>query len=555
MAVLALLVSVWTPTATAGGGLPGLTGNPVIEGTHPADGETGVGLMASVYVRFSNPMNASSVTVAVSPALVSLTPEWDGDLMVNYTHTAPFPECTSISIRVNGTDAFGLPLVPGPVPNPWTFTTFCLNPFIISTDPADGEANVPLNKAIAVTFSEPMNAASVVVAVTPNPGALSYTWSKNNTVVAVSHATPFSMCTMYTVTVTGVDLSGLPLVPGPVPNPWDFSTVLCNPYIVSTSPSDGETGVSVTAPIVVTFSTAMDVATVTLTLAPAHLLTASWDVTRTVVTMTHATAFAPCTTYTATVAGKDTSGLPLGPGPVPNPWSFSTATCTPTILSSYPEDGAIDVPLNASIVVQFSTPMNTSTVLWTLAPARTLIPTWDPTDTVLTLGHPAPFAPCTHYTIEVSGRDVGGDPLVPGPVPNPWSFLTAACAGPRVLSTVPADGATNVSVNATIVVEFSAPMDPGTVTWTIDPAVALTPSWDPTGTVLTLSHATPFGNLTLYTVTVDGKGADGSPLSPGPYTWRFLSGTLGIRAVLGTHLRMLLAFVAAEAAPRSVVGP
>ncbi len=190
------------------------------------------------------------------------------------------------------------------------------------------------------------------------------------------------------------------------------------------------------------------------------------------------------------------------------------ANSTAFIVSSYPEDGAVNVSLGSPIVVAFSEPMNTSMVSWTITPAILLVPTWDLTDTILTLAHPAAFAACTLYTVGFPG-------LAPGPVPNPWSFLTTCPGSVVVVATDPANGAVNVSLNATVTVWFSGPMDPASVTVTLTPAITLVPAWDPARTTLTLSHPWPFAACTRYTLIVDGRDSAGRPLAPGPYTLGF----------------------------------
>src|SRR5207245_5172668 len=51
------------------------------------------------------------------------------------------------------------------------------------------------------------------------------TCNPGNTAPTMSHASPFAQCTQYTITVAGNDLQGLPLVAGPVPNPWSFTAI------------------------------------------------------------------------------------------------------------------------------------------------------------------------------------------------------------------------------------------------------------------------------------------------------------------------------------------
>ena len=96
-------------------------------------------------------------------------------------------------------------------------------PTIVHTYPIDGQAGVPITAPLVITFSEPIDVASWVLAITPDPGLEPSVWSPDLTAVTVHHL-PFAYDQRYTVTVAAADLDGRSLVPGPVPNPWSFTT-------------------------------------------------------------------------------------------------------------------------------------------------------------------------------------------------------------------------------------------------------------------------------------------------------------------------------------------
>jgi hypothetical protein len=176
-----------------------------------------------------------------------------------------------------------------------------------------------------VTFSEAMSTTSLSVMVQPDPGGWSATWAQSDTVVLLTHA-PFAYDTTYTVTVQAQNLEGEALVPGPVPNPWAFATESEAPFVVVTRPADGAVDVALDAAVVITFSQPIDTATFTLTAVPdPGGWSATWSQGDTVVTLAHA-PFAANTTYSLTVWAEDMAGLALVPGPVPNPWAWTTRT-------------------------------------------------------------------------------------------------------------------------------------------------------------------------------------------------------------------------------------
>ena len=301
--------------------------NPFIVSTVPADADINVAQTADVLVTFSEPMTTASVTFTVTGGITFIATWNPAETVLTLSHGVAFAACTGYTVQITaGTDKAGLPLVAGPAPNPWSFTTVCGNPSIVSTDPADGATGVALNADVVVTFSTAMNIGTVTWTISGGV-ILTYTWAPGNTVVTLSHAAPFAELTPYTVQITaGSDTSGNPLVPGPAPNPWTFTTMGVNPFIVTTNPADAAPNVAVGADVIVTFSEAMNPASVSANSAPVVVFSSAWNPGNTILTLSHAAPFVQCTQYTITVSGSDTQALPLVAGPVPNPWAF-TATC------------------------------------------------------------------------------------------------------------------------------------------------------------------------------------------------------------------------------------
>src|SRR3990170_1324617 len=391
---------------------------PFIRNTNPFSGQTNHPIDAPIWVNFSEPMNTGTVTWSITGGL-TLSGTWsNNDQTLMLTPNQDFRDCTDYTAQIlTGKDVNdNLDLVAGPVPNPWTFRTVCINPYIVTTNPADGAFNVPVAQSIVATFNEPMNTGTVTFTVTPNPGGLAPTWNGNRDQLTIGH-TAFAQCTVYTVEVTGgIDDQGLPLAAGPVPNPGRLFTFCPNPVIVDTTPADGATGVAVNAPVQVTFSKAMNIGTVTYTINPGVTWgDVRWTAGNTVLTLWHnASLFAEITRYTFRVTGgQDTGALPLVAGPVPNPFNFTTIGINPFIQSTDPAAGATRIATGANIVITFSEPMIEASVSFTFSdPGITFTRTWNsnpPADTVLTLTHVTPFSQCTLYTVQVlSGTDLAG---------------------------------------------------------------------------------------------------------------------------------------------------
>jgi hypothetical protein len=135
---------------------------------------------------------------------------------------------------------------------------------------------------------------------------------------------------------------------------------------------------------------------------------------------------------------------------------------------------------------------------------------------------PNPAAAQEIYRVPVMGADTN-DCLVDftiGPAVDHGGIVA-----PFITITDPFDGELNVPITRNVVITFSEPMVPASVTYTCAPDPGgWVPAWSMGDTVLTLTH-TDFAYLTLYTFTVtggvdvnDGLGLVAGPV-PNPFTF------------------------------------
>jgi hypothetical protein len=325
------------------------------------------------------------------------------------------------------------------------------------------------------------------------------------------------------------------------------------PFLISTNPANGATGVPFNQKITATFSEAMDPTTIST--ATFTLMQGTTPVTGTVTyfgttaTFTPAVNLLPNTTYSAKVASgaKDLYGEALVTGVVPNSWSFTTGltpnTTAPTVISTNPANAATGVPINQAITATFSEamdPATITTVTFTLMQGTSPV-----TGTVaLTGGTTATFTPTsnllpnTTYTAAVSAvaTDLAGNALISGPVPNPWSFTTGAApniTAPTIILTNPINGAAGVAINSTINATFSEAMDPSTiniVTFTLTGPPGATPvsgsvTYDVINHIATFTPAVQLELNATYTarVSTGAKDLAENALASGsvPNPWSF----------------------------------
>ncbi|MFQ5910308.1 MAG: Ig-like domain-containing protein [Thermoplasmata archaeon] len=291
---------------------------PIIVATYPADGTVGVLFDADIVVGFSEPMDVSTFMWMISPDPDpgGWSSTWsNGNTIVTLSHSFPFAEATLYMVAVTyAEDMSGNALVPGPVPNPFTFVTGSVDPHIVVTDPYNGEVSVELYRNISIWFSEPMDTGSVVWTITPSvPGQWVEEWYDNDTHLLLSHTTPFTECMQYEVDVNdAIDKSGNPLVPGPVSNPWTFTTASTCPYVVLTDPSNNQTNVSIWQAIWIEFSWSMNMTTLTWSITPDPGAWSEIWPSPMQLYLYHNNSFQPNTTYVFQILYiEDLYGVPL----------------------------------------------------------------------------------------------------------------------------------------------------------------------------------------------------------------------------------------------------
>ena len=213
----------------------------------------------------------------------------------------------------------------------WTFSTgLTVTPMVASTDPANNENNVFLNKVVSVTFNMPMKASTITgttynlkQGTTAIAGIVTY----SGTTAVFTPTLALAANTVYTATVSAA-VTNLDNTRLPSDYVWKFTTgAIVAPTVTSTDPINNATGVALNKTITANFSMVMDPLTINTT---NFTLKQGTTAITGVVTYSGTTAsFKPTNalvegkTYTATIttAAKNAAGVPLANNYV---WSFTT---------------------------------------------------------------------------------------------------------------------------------------------------------------------------------------------------------------------------------------
>ncbi len=245
---------------------PGDTTPPILVGSYPLDGATGVSRSGPYWFAFNEAMDEESVEDNISAS-----PDFGHDIHTNASadtfwltpHSALTgstgyefiigAECEDLAGNQMGT------LVS------IDFTTTAQQdmdpPTVVSTDPEDGSTGVNPGEVIRITFSEPVSYpgawnSQTAIEIDPRPDD-GYFDREGNDLLIWHYPFPVDSLIEVTVTTDLTDIAGNNLE---APYTFTFRTLndTTSPYLASATPANGATGVSAgTSSIVLTFSEPM----------------------------------------------------------------------------------------------------------------------------------------------------------------------------------------------------------------------------------------------------------------------------------------------------------
>ncbi|MDD5092366.1 MAG: Ig-like domain-containing protein, partial [Candidatus Wallbacteria bacterium] len=446
---------------------------PTVSSTFPATGAVGSAVNGNITATFSEGISpgtvtSNSFTLMQGTTLIPCDVTYVGTIAtLNPTSNLAANTLYTALLKKAVTDLAGNALV---LDSTWSFTTGAAldttAPVVSSTIPASAATGVAVNSNITGTFSEAMAPATVTTATfTLRQGGAPVTCEVTYVgMIGTLHPTDnLKAGTVYSaeISTTAKDLAGNALA---VKKTWSFTTGTTAdataPLASSTVPANAATGVAINANISVTFSEAMNPATITsvsFTLKQgATAIESSVATVGSIATLNPINDLAASTQYTATIttAVRDLAGNALA---VAKTWSFTTGaasdTTAPAVSSTLPASAATAVAVNANVTATFSEAMDPSTItaaIFTLLQGTVAV-LCDATyvGTIATLNPVADLTAGTIYTatITTGAKDLAGNALA---VAKTWSFTTGATSdttAPTVSSTHPASAATAVSVN------------------------------------------------------------------------------------------------------------
>lgn len=528
---------------------------PHVTATTPTNGAGNVSPTApNISITFSEPLDATTVNTNTITLRLSSSGEFVPGTVayIAGTRTATFTPASALTqgVGFTVTAASSITDVAGNALGAdfqFTFSTGDTSaPFLILATPANLTTGVATNTTVKAAFNEAMNPTTITTTTfTVRAGGLNGTLVPGTVVYDVPTATAtftpstsLASNTAYVVTVTtgAKDLAGNSLAASTVPNPWTFTTAApadnTAPTVTGVTPSNGTNNVNVGTDVLITFSEAMDQATINNTNITVRN-TATSSLVAGVVTYNPATfvatfnpdvSLAQGTGYTVTVstAVKDVAGNALA---APFTSTFTTQPApdntAPTIVSVSPANGTT-APPNTKVYVTFSEPMDPTTINNTttnitlkVTSSSAAVPgtvTYNAAQNMAIFSPTSTLTASTGYTLTVTTgvKDAAGNALAAQATSAFTTTAGADAVAPTVTAVSPTNGASGVAVNSPVAVTFSEAMDPTTIngtTFTVkvtssSAAVAGTISYNSTTHVATFAPTASLTAGTGYTVTV-----------------------------------------------------
>jgi Bacterial Ig-like domain/Fibronectin type III domain len=395
-------------------------------------------------------------------------------------------------------------------------------PTLTSSLPPEGASAVPINAKLAFAFSEAMAKDSLELTSNPPITLGNPTWNSDNTSVTFDNGN-LAASTAYTLTLKAKDVSGNALRATTVAFTTSGSADTAAPSTPTgliATPANGQVTLTWQA------NAEADVAGYTLYMGTAQDQLESKEFvttnSKTVTGLTNGTKyfFALDTVDAANNHSSQTSPISATPS------TAVTDTTPPTLQSSDPATNTTDVTGEVVFSIVFSEPMDQSSLSFTLEPPDYVLEgiTWSNNDTTLTLSplqlHLFTDKENSAYKLTLSAKDKAGNALSGD---KEVTFTTGE-EGPKLLSSTPANGSTDIPVEKFEVrLVFSKPMDTTTVKVepTLEPldipfySQSWMLTWSANDTVLTLTTSIDPGYFledTTYTLLITGKSKAGVAL-------------------------------------------
>ena len=357
---------------------------------------------------------------------------------------------------------------------------------VSTISPVNNQTGAPLNAQIVAVMSDAIDPTTVTnnsITVTPSGGSAiagTVTLAGDGVTLTFVPSANLAKATLYNVSVGGFnDVQSNPVAVSASSFTTGSASYGGSSFtLVSTNPASGASSISVTSPVTFTMSNLID---------PASVNTQNVEVCmgacgNTYVAGRYSVAgatitFTPLTPYPANATiGMFVDGLMDEAGNIAsglNGGSFATATTvdsTPPTVTITPSNGTTNLGLNTQVVLTFSKSINPTTISSSSVnlfngdvPINPAISISQDNRTVVVNSSGANLPAGATITATASHliTDLSGNALAD--TTSQFTTMAVMTTAPSVLSSRPANGATNVPATTVITLFTSTPMNAGTI--------------------------------------------------------------------------------------------
>ncbi|MGQ0800600.1 MAG: Ig-like domain-containing protein [Pseudomarimonas sp.] len=443
-------------------------GAPIASST-PANGAT-IANNAPISVNFDEPVNVTAGITLNCGGPITLTGTTGSNvtsLPLGYTAPLPAGTCTLTVPAASVQDVDTIDPPNNPTGNFAATFTVDAAPVLVSSTPA-AAAVVNTGQTVSFTYSEAVTNAGSAITLNCGgaiAGAISGSGTTTLTFTPTNPLAAGASCTATAVAAQINDADAFDPPQNPVANSTINFTVDAAPAFVSSVPAANGTVVGTTQVVSFTFDESVANLGSAITLncgaAVTGAITGGGTPTLTFTPTNPLTAGASCTATAVAAQIGDSDSIDPPQNPVANVVRTFTVDVAPTVSSTNPANGAIDVGLNTDLIVNFSEAVTFAAGAFTLnCPAGSPIPfTVSGSGTTQASIDPSANLPintlCVLTVDAALVQDVdSADPPDVGSGITTVNFTTVNDNPPTVTASVPAPGAT-VANNQALSISFS----------------------------------------------------------------------------------------------------
>jgi methionine-rich copper-binding protein CopC len=340
---------------------------PTVISTTPTNGAIGVAANTTIAINFSENVTVTGAWFTVNCTTSGAHTGTVTGGAQNYviTPTVPFTTGETCTVTVVATQVADqdLPIGNMAADYVFNFTVADAPPTVVSTTPANGTTGNAANTNVTITFSEPVNVVGgwfdITCSLSGNHAA-TVTGTSPIASYVLDPAVNFTFGETCTVTITAANVTDndAPMANMAADYVFTFGVADAPPFVASTTPLNGATGVAINSNITVNFSENVALGgawyTITCATSGAHIATPSGTGANFALDPTTDFAFGELCTVTVVATQVQDIDVPLENMAADYVFTFTTLDTPPTVASTAPSSGMINVPVNSDITINFS---------------------------------------------------------------------------------------------------------------------------------------------------------------------------------------------------------